>query len=732
MSTEIQKYEALSAAIKAAMQKEEIDDLQVGDMFISTDNSYIGEILRVKGFKNDKKFGVYVLVEYAKDWEGIKWGGTEYNDGEEHEKQYSLTDFKNYYLGGSYESSYHKAIKLERGKSVKEYYEEAMNIVAGKADITKYQLNELGEVNEDRALMHKGSKEALIALQEDLEKRSYQVSLLAAFVKYEMERKRRELDKIKEQLYGMVAEFQKKISKIMRVITTIELYLGINEELFQIQDGPKASATEPIQFRQAVLFMDEEIGHWEGGGLDFENISWFDEWLVKNENFKNLIPEQKGLLVFRPRRNEKEYEGDNHHYNAKRNRENMMKTYLLIRNGECLYRIYTENITILPRLFPQRTELQDLLNQLDKEMQSESFWTKKDNQEKAEDLIYQYKKRAALMQGLIDRSEVFHPLAKHISIYKMDEAEGLINFIYDDELTLPSGRLPFWEWWAEINKKIQPGTRVLNTGSYMTRGWYNNSNFSDRFYNRSREHNIPNLPSEGIYVIEEFSTTSLTKTRKGAWLKWLKQYPNQETDTDIFKLLKIKKDYYKWGAVSGKTEMELYKGDMDCYFVLFTKKQSDLTIKYNPEDTVYHGWGGSGDSNKRKNNLRFIVYKDDRFIMNYDQIDLDDINFYLTSRADRHNYLGMMPILQKIKEERLKEIASEKEFIRFILRRNAITFENDKTELLRRTMECIRWWKYKNKWKRPIAKDDTLALRMIEKRLLSPNYPLFKKYSNNE
>ena len=64
----------------------------------------------------------------------------------------------------------------------------------------------------------------------------------------------------------------------MRVITTIELYLGINEELFCIQEGAKAHVDTPITFRQGVLYMDEEIGHWKDGGLDYTNIEWFDTW----------------------------------------------------------------------------------------------------------------------------------------------------------------------------------------------------------------------------------------------------------------------------------------------------------------------------------------------------------------------------------------------------------------------------------------------------------------------
>lgn len=34
-------------------------------------------------------------------------------------------------------------------------------------------------------------------------------------------------------------------------------------------------------------------------------------------------------------------------------------------------------------------------------------------------------------------------------------------------------------------------------------------------------------------------------------------------------------------------------------------------------------------------------------------------------------------------------------------------------------MELIDWWKFKNKWKRPISKNDELAMKMIERRLFA-------------
>lgn len=162
---------------------------------------------------------------------------------------------------------------------------------------------------------------------------------------------------------------------------------------------------------------------------------------------------------------------------------------------------------------------------------------------------------------------------------------------------------------------------------------------------------------------------------------------------------------------------------------------------------MYHAggevWGGWGKGvNERKNKTRFIIKKYDSCILNYDQISLEDIEFYLSSRVDRPNYLSMMPVLETLKERRLKELESEKAFARLVTDRY-LEIERSKyfyfghepkfksetlseEEITKRVWESIEWWKFKNQWKRPIQKDDELALRMIEKRINSKNYDKLK------
>ena len=104
-----------------------------------------------------------------------------------------------------------------------------------------------------------------------------------------------------------------------------------------------------------------------------------------------------------------------------------------------------------------------------------------------------------------------------------------------------------------------------------------------------------------------------------------------------------------------------------------------------------------------------MLYPGDEFVLNYDRLSLDDIEYYINSRIDRENYLSMLPILRGIRHERLKEMEWERGFVenlslRMKIKENAV-------------WKAIEWWKNKVIWKRPIMKDDAKALRMITQKL---------------
>lgn len=150
-----------------------------------------------------------------------------------------------------------------------------------------------------------------------------------------------------------LAKFKEKASKLEETIWSLNLYLGIGEEVIQLRDGERCPASDMVRIRQKLLFMDEECAvAAEKGGIDFQKIEEFDRWVIAKNHIDQLLPEKKGVVALRVRREEKDY-GDPW-VTAHANKENM-KTYFLIRNGECIWRVYA-TIKTGEVLFPRSVQ----------------------------------------------------------------------------------------------------------------------------------------------------------------------------------------------------------------------------------------------------------------------------------------------------------------------------------------------------------------------------------------
>lgn len=312
------------------------------------------------------------------------------------------------------------------------------------------------------------------------------------------------------------------------MITIIELYMGVDEQLHQLRAGSPADPGEPISFRQRCLFMDEEIavkiGFKQAAGFDFQTIEVFDEWVLQDDNLDYLLPEKRGIVALRPRRNQKNY-GVDGFLNAMLNQENMTYTYFLIRDGERVHRIFTQKLMVIDRLFPKREELAHMFER------HESIRGDREK-EKLEDDMYQYRKRATFMQGLLDRTDVFGRTAQPINLFELSEqTQNLIRFIYDDDDNLLSdGRLPFRQWLKEKNASIQTGSRVLLTGRYG--GGYPDSpkEFKDRLAYYCHDYRVPPChrrvftrsksqrnPASGLITVKSLKSYSSNTIRAMRW-----------------------------------------------------------------------------------------------------------------------------------------------------------------------------------------------------------------------
>ena len=145
------------------------------------------------------------------------------------------------------------------------------------------------------------------------------------------------------------------VDKIEDRLFNIQLYAGMLETIFTLSEGQPAARDEKLRIMQRRLYMDEEcLLEYEAGGMEFKNIGEFDRWLAKPVNRDRILPFQRCMVSMRVRRNEKERGGIGLSAFIQIREANADKfTYLIVRNGEQLYRVCTD-IDFGELMFPER------------------------------------------------------------------------------------------------------------------------------------------------------------------------------------------------------------------------------------------------------------------------------------------------------------------------------------------------------------------------------------------
>jgi len=273
-------------------------------------------------------------------------------------------------------------------------------------------------------------------------------------------------------LKAKTAILTRQIEMAQEAIYMINAYLGQDEEIIRIKSGEPAPEDEKIVIRQQVLFMDEEsavaVDYAKRGGLDFKAVEEFDAWISEPEHLQQVLPEIKGVVAIKPRRNPKFYD-DNPFVNSELNRQNKC-LYILIRNGENLYRIHT-TLWVDEVFLPRKDEFEHFF------YESHTDWNTRETVKKpltpgsakymqAMDKAEAKKRRfytvLIMIQGLLDRTKVFHPLPinEPINVCNL-EGQKHVTLRYDAENLLGTGRPDFDKWLDAVNGELEVGCRVI-------------------------------------------------------------------------------------------------------------------------------------------------------------------------------------------------------------------------------------------------------------------------------
>lgn len=323
--------------------------------------------------------------------------------------------------------------------------------------------------------------------------------------KLTLEEKLGKLTLLKRELQDQVSAIQAELKRRMEQVWMIELFLGSKEEVVRLREGEPAPASERITVRQRVLCMDEEIAvhQWlheddPDREFDYTDIGAFDQWLLDNPaRLDAVIPNQKGIVALRVRRKgttRRGYaDGVAGLFQKIAEEEEDRCVYLLVRNGEQLYRLWVD-VTIWPRFFPRINEW-DWMNEKD----HVASW----DHDKVEEQSKQFVAGLLVVQGLVQRSDLLHPLPKALDVFNPADAETYFDCVRDDEndaLIGDGNELASltWDGYSKwLKSKLAPGVRVF--------WWQAHSRGSDdRLERRTGINSVCAWPKKGEpYTLDE-------------------------------------------------------------------------------------------------------------------------------------------------------------------------------------------------------------------------------------
>ena len=332
----------------------------------------------------------------------------------------------------------------------------------------------------DLALLHEDAvavKQRFAAAHAQVKKAQQQVVAAQKRAKEEIEQQKRALDEMVRKINADLAPLEEQAARLRDGIAALNLYLGRDEWIETLRTGTPAPATEPLHIRQTVLAMDEEAAlvDLKYGGIDFNSIDKFDEWILSDPiHLNQVLPEQRGVVAIVPRRSSISYSKDPWENDSKNNANR--ETWWLIRNGENLYRIVIDDFSVGSRLIPRADEFTSMFLESDghggkKSIQpGSSQWLQAEKH--ADVKTRHYMKIALVLQGLVARTAIFHPLpVPDLNLLEQTHYdEGFVRLIADDELSLDMGHPPFDRWLRAINENIRVGVRIIGDfGTYYSR-----------------------------------------------------------------------------------------------------------------------------------------------------------------------------------------------------------------------------------------------------------------------
>ncbi|WP_305910562.1 hypothetical protein Q9L42_020610 (plasmid) [Methylomarinum sp. Ch1-1] len=198
----------------------------------------------------------------------------------------------------------------ESQEKIASYLKEIQAITArlGVDNHNKIGFTQNYDQNNQQALAVLSSTQDINAYKQDLIKAKRE-SLPNLFEKIEAENKNlaKWMSAETLPLKAMRKSFDHALTDIDHRIFNVSLYAGLTETVVQCMDGPGAALSDKLHVMQRKLYMDEEcLLNYSLGGMQFNDIDMFDQWLCQPENRNRILPFPRTIVAMQVRRHRKE------------------------------------------------------------------------------------------------------------------------------------------------------------------------------------------------------------------------------------------------------------------------------------------------------------------------------------------------------------------------------------------------------------------------------------------
>jgi len=377
------------------------------------------------------------------------------------------------------EAYFHQKIESCRGKSKQLMLEvqevtarlgvgQRVQIEAGKDEASTALVAVSGTENvaQYKNALEKAKKEELPALFKEIKETN---ELMATWMQAEV-----------IPMQAKAGMLEEVVGKINDRIFHVEIYAGLTEEVKQVRDGEPAGLKEKLHVMQRRNYMDEEcLANYRRGGMDFQDIGKFDEWLSEDENLNRILPFPRCMVAFKVRRNTKERPRKMDIFLKFWYEQYDKTTYMYVRNGDRLYRMKT-GLDFGEKIFPDLKEfdprelmvkassdgrIEDFISIHDFEVRKTEEIEERKEYERIRQLHYEYTRKHK------DEENPFDYLPKELQKYGVLHCWRSREFEFEKYEPFS----PKSVYFDDMNKKLNDQLQEYNRISLVIQGLYDRS-----------------------------------------------------------------------------------------------------------------------------------------------------------------------------------------------------------------------------------------------------------------